>query len=69
MTALFSARLLQDPVYCRRIGLAFHGLHGLAYQKTDGFLLPVPVILHRLRIGGDHFRDRLLQSPFIVDGL
>ena len=62
-------QLLQHLVDAGGICLAFHGLHGLAYQEADGFLFAVVVILYGLGISGNDFLHDFTQCAFVIDGL
>ena len=62
-------QFLQHLVDAGGVCLAFHGLHGLAYQEADGFLFAVVVILDRLGISGNDFLHDFTQCAFVIDGL
>ena len=62
-------QFLQHLVDAGGVCLAFHGLHGLAYQEADGFLFAVVVILYGLGISGNDFLHDFTQCAFVIDGL
>src|SRR5690606_34565376 len=51
----------QDFVDLRGIGLALGGLHRLADEGVEGLLLAGAIVLHLLRVRGEHLVDHLLQ--------
>ena len=52
-----------------RVGFAFHGTHGLAYDKAHGFFFAGFKISHGLGVGGQKVLDDLLEGAFITDYL
>ena len=49
-----------------RIGLALHGLHGLAYEEAEQFVLTGPIFRNLVLVRGHDLGDFRLNRALIV---